>query len=604
MKCPHCSNVYPDPFRFCPVDGSPLVAGDGTFAPEPQFETTISLRTLARGLMILVVAAAAMFTAVFLYYYLKPKYGGLVVKTSPTGAVVLVDGKQRGVTPLTLGEVRAGGHKVRITKEGYKETVQQVEVLPYSTENVHWTLEPLVAHLSNEQLAEIESWRKKLDNAARENILVPPPDDYNALYFANRILSIDPANAYALEVKTKISENIRQLADLAYAREDWLEAEKRYKNLAAIFPDDISINERLADIATKIEASVKDREAQTAEWKAKAEAALKAGNLVPPEKDNALDALGAILRLDKKNLFAREGMVRLKEMLQNRGDTKIAGGDWQGAQNEFRLVLQHFPEDSYSKTRLQMVEGKLAEVAAAQQQQAQGQAQRTSDEQQSRAKVTALRQSALGAFRSGSYGKAITEWQEYLKVEPTSDEAYYYLGASYLEQKQLDTAILNFEKAVGLNPNNAAAHLNLGILYDRHRNNIPRAVEHLKKVKDMGGVDKYSPERIQAMINDLQSSAQLDQMQKVPFPVEHKHAFSSCRGNLTVADGGVEYRTTETDHSFYEAYGGLRGFSIQGDELSIRIRNNKKYNFHLINPSDADRIRRLAARHTQVSAVR
>ena len=104
------------------------------------------------------------------------------------------------------------------------------------------------------------------------------------------------------------------------------------------------------------------------------------------------------------------------------------------------------------------------------------------------------------------------------------------------------------------------------------------------------------------MINDLQSSAQLDQMQKVPFPVEHKHAFSSCRGNLTVADGGVEYRTTETDHSFYEAYGGLRGFSIQGDELSIRIRNNKKYNFHLINPSDADRIRRLAARHTQVSA--
>ena len=95
-------------------------------------------------------------------------------------------------------------------------------MLPYSTENVHWTLEPLVAHLSNEQLAEIESWRKKLDSAARENILVPPPDDYNALYFANRILSIDPANAYALEVKTKISENIRQLADLAYAREDWL----------------------------------------------------------------------------------------------------------------------------------------------------------------------------------------------------------------------------------------------------------------------------------------------------------------------------------------------------------------------------------------------
>ena len=103
------------------------------------------------------------------------------------------------------------------------------------------------------------------------------------------------------------------------------------------------------------------------------------------------------------------------------------------------------------------------------------------------------------------------------------------------------------------------------------------------------------------MINELQASAQLDQMQQGAFPVEHKHAFSSCRGSLRVADAGIEYRTSETDHSFFEAYGGLRGFSVQGDELSIRIRNNKKYNFHLLNAGDAERIKRLAARHTQVS---
>jgi len=65
--------------------------------------------------------------------------------------------------------------------------------MPYATENLHWSLEPVVAQLTNEQLAEVESFRKKLESAERENILLPPPDDYNVLFFINRILAIDPA---------------------------------------------------------------------------------------------------------------------------------------------------------------------------------------------------------------------------------------------------------------------------------------------------------------------------------------------------------------------------------------------------------------------------
>ena len=137
----------------------------------------------------------------------------------------------------------------------------------------------------------------------------------------------------------------------------------------------------------------------------------------------------------------------------------------------------------------------------------------------------------------------MAEWQEYLKLEPDSDEAYFYLGASYLEEKQLDTAILNFEKCLPLNPNNAYAHLNLGILYDRHRNDLAQATEHLEKAKALGGVEKYTPERIQAMIQDLQDRMQLNAMQETPFAVEHKHVFSSCRGSLRITDEGVEFKT-------------------------------------------------------------
>ena len=605
-KCPTCNNSYPDPFQFCPVDGTQLEPDHGEtvqpiepeqFEPHPG-EASVSVRTLVLGMGILVMAGVLAFTAVFFYQYLRPKYGSLVVKTTPPGATVWINGEQRGPSPLTLSDLRADGYQVKVTKEGYRELVQGVQVMPYSTESLHLTLEPLVAQLTNEQLAMIEDWRKKMDGALKENILLPPPDDYNLLYFANKILEIDPANAYALDAKSKLADGIRRAADVAYAREDWLEAEKQYKNLALLFPDDISINERLSDLAAKIEASVKDREKQLQEWREKAEAAFKAGTLVPPEKDNALDALRNIQRLDKKNTYARSGMLRLKETLQNRGDTKVASNDWQGARNDFRIVLQYFPDDIYGKARLAMVEAKLRELAQIEMQRV----RRTQlEEQQLRQRIGNLRQSALTSYRSGAYQRAVSEWQEYLKHEPNSDEAYFYIGACYLEQKQFDTAILNYEKALALNPRNVLAHVTLGILYDQHRNDTARAEEHLRRARELGGVEKYTPERLQVMIQDLQNRLQLESLQKTPFPVEHKHVFSSCRGTLRVSDRGIEFRTTETDHSFFEEYGNLRTFSIDGDELSVRTHNNKKYNFRFLNPGDGDRVRRVAARHTPVT---
>ena len=599
-KCSKCSNYYPDPFAFCPLDGgdlqpAPEEESDG--AAYPAGPAQIKIRTLMISLGVLGLTALICFVAVFSYLYLKPKYGGLVVKTTPPGAMVSIDGKERGVTPLTMGELRSGGHQVKVSKEGYEDTIQQVEVMPYSTENVHIPLKPLVAKLTNEQLADVEALKKKLDSAQKENILLPPPDDYNVLYFADKILEIDPANAYAADIKAKLAESVRQNADLAYAREDWLSAEKEYKNLAQIYPDDIDINQRLADISAKIDASLKDRDKQIEEWKAKAEAAIKAGILLPPEKDNAWDALRSILRLDKRNVYALGAVGHLRELLQNRGDTRLNSGDLQGARTDFKLVLQYYPDDKYSISRLAMVDARAADVAKAEQQRQQSQQRQQEEQQRVREKLANLRLSAINAYRSGAREKSLSEWQEYLKQEPTSDEAYFYLGATYLELKQLDTAILNFEKCLSLNPNNAYAHLNLGILYDRHRGDLAQAMEHLEKARALGGVDKYGPERIQGMIQDLQDRVQLGALQAKPFAVEHKHVFSSCKGSLRITDDGVEFKTTETEHSFYETYSSLRSFTVDGDEIAIRTQNNKKYNFRLIKPSDASIVRRLATLH-------
>ncbi len=601
-KCSKCSNVYPDTFTFCPVDGGELevlTEDEPTEAAYPSGHAQIKVRTLLIALAVLVLTSIVSFVGVFSYLYLRPKYGSLVIKTTPPGATIYVDGKQRGVSAITLGDVKSGGHQVKAAKDGYADAVQQVEVLPYSTENLHLTMKPLVPVLTNEQLADLESWRKKLEAAQKENILLPPPDDYNVLYFANKMLEIDPANSYALDAKSALADTVHEKADLAYAREDWLSAEDAYKRLALIYPNDIAISERLADIAAKIDASVKDREKQIEEWRTKAEAAFKVAALLPPEKDNAWDALRNILRLDKKNVYAQGAMTHLCELLQNRGDTKLSSGDLQGARNDFRVVLQYFPDDKYSQSRLSTTESKLADAARAEQQRL----QRVQEEQQQfREKLSAIRNAAISTYRSGARDKSLADWQEYLKLDPNSDEAYFYIGAIYQDQKQLDTAILYFEKCLSINANNAYAHLNLGILYDRHRSDLAQALEHLEKAKSLGGVDRYSPDRIQGMIQDLQDRIQLNSVQATPFPVEHKHVFSSCRGTLRITDAGVEFKTTETDHSFFEAYSDLRSFTVDGDEVSIRTRNNKKYNFRLLKPADAATVRRLAALHSKGSS--
>jgi hypothetical protein len=599
-ECPKCGSQYLNSFQYCPADGSPLgkEEEDQSEAQPARKPAQIRIKTLMLGIAILILVSVLAFASAFFYQYWKPKYGGLVVKTTPPGAIISVDGKLRGATPITLSNLRSGGHQLKIIKEGYKEFVQQVMVIPYATESVHWKLDPEIPQLSNEQLAEVEGWRKKLESAQSENILLPPPDDYNVLYFAQKILAIDPANSYAIEAKAKLAETVRQLAEFAYAREDWLEAEKQYKNLGLLFPDDASVEGRLADVAANLDASMKDREKQIQDWTARADAALKEGSLLPPDKDNALDAVRSIQRLDKNNSHAREAIALLKEQVQSRAEAKVAASDWQGARNDFKALLQYFPEDNYSRGRLAAVESKISEMAQLEQQRMQS----ANEEQQSHQKISSLRLAALNSYRAGSYQKSISEWHEYLKFEPNSDEAYFYLGANYQDQKQLDTAILNFEKCISINPGNVLAHLNLGQLYDYHRNNFKQAEEHLRKAKELGGAEKYNPERLQSMIQDLQDRAQAFSVLKMLFPVEHKHAFSSCRGNLHFADEGLEYRTTETDHSFYEAYKGLRSFAIQGNRLSITTRNNKKYNFLFLNAGDAERIRAWASSSRYIQA--
>jgi hypothetical protein len=57
-----------------------------------------------------------------------PVSGALVVDSRPRGAIVTVDGRRRGVTPLRLPDVPAGSHRVRLQMTGYRPIAGTVDV--------------------------------------------------------------------------------------------------------------------------------------------------------------------------------------------------------------------------------------------------------------------------------------------------------------------------------------------------------------------------------------------------------------------------------------------------------------------------------------------
>ena len=56
--------------------------------------------------------------------------GTVIVRTTPPGASVRVDGQARGVTPLTISNIPAGKHQVLVARDGFLENNTEVDVTP------------------------------------------------------------------------------------------------------------------------------------------------------------------------------------------------------------------------------------------------------------------------------------------------------------------------------------------------------------------------------------------------------------------------------------------------------------------------------------------
>lgn len=147
--CYSCNRSYSDFFRFCPRDGVDL-----EYAP-PSIDDLgrdFGRKTAGRkwkwiGVLSLLVPLLIL-TTLYLGQFVSATMGAgergeLVVRTTPPGAMVYLDGAEVGVTPVRLSDLPAGYHNIRAVYPGYKYGMARVAILPSSSQRLILEMVPV-----------------------------------------------------------------------------------------------------------------------------------------------------------------------------------------------------------------------------------------------------------------------------------------------------------------------------------------------------------------------------------------------------------------------------------------------------------------------------
>lgn len=144
--CYFCNRIYDDDTRFCPRDGTDLnypPSIDEIAADLSRPKRWIGVASLVSVLFIVCGFLAGMFNSGSSVSSGSAAVGGIAVRTTPSGAIVYLDGSRVGVTPMRLSDVPTGLHEVRVVFPGYSDGMANVEILPSATQKLVLDLTPL-----------------------------------------------------------------------------------------------------------------------------------------------------------------------------------------------------------------------------------------------------------------------------------------------------------------------------------------------------------------------------------------------------------------------------------------------------------------------------
>lgn len=134
-----------------------------------------------------------------------PIVGTLVLISSPLGAKVKIDGKEYGVTPLTLDNIMIGTHKIVVTKDKYHSKTRTVQIKEGEVLEENFELEPSDQYLKELREAEL----KAREEAKRKAIEIARAEELARIAAEKEAAAKVAAEKRAAEEKAKAEERAR-----------------------------------------------------------------------------------------------------------------------------------------------------------------------------------------------------------------------------------------------------------------------------------------------------------------------------------------------------------------------------------------------------------
>jgi tetratricopeptide (TPR) repeat protein len=88
------------------------------------------------------------------------------------------------------------------------------------------------------------------------------------------------------------------------------------------------------------------------------------------------------------------------------------------------------------------------------------------------------------SVQAGDYGRALPLFQKVVKAEPRNADAWNYVGFCHRKLKQLDPALVAYQKALVIDPDHRGANEYLGELY-LEMGDTAKARERLEKLRTL-----------------------------------------------------------------------------------------------------------------------
>jgi thioredoxin-like negative regulator of GroEL len=478
----------------------------------------------------------------------------LVISTVPSGAEIRLDSQDYGQAPVKLEQVRIGTYTLTISKEGYEPVVQQITVSESRELDFKLKLLPPsdAAGLSLEE--QIKRFQNQAEDAFSDYRYGFPPDD-SALFYTDQLLSVDPSNQFALEMRERVRKALLQSAQTAIARKDSGQAQEIYNLLLEYYPKD---EETLA-AAAKLENQLSSRRGEVLDLVRKAEDALRAGRLLDPQGSSAYYFSKQALAIDRQNSQARAIRNRVKETLTSAAEQAYARGDIEAAISQLEHIAESFTEDKQLRTRLREMESARAAESA-------------------KAVDPKLRRiQGLDKYRKGNFSEAIPDLQFAITNNLGTPDVMFALARSHMKLGQLDEAADYFRRVppnVGDEYRSAIAALGEIAM---ERGDTAKAVERYKEARQLGGSTLYSVSTLDDRIEKIEKRQRDKAAEPTPVTIQVKHLHGSlrgsCSGTLSVSRTGVRYDGSE--HVYSANLIGV-GVQIAKDEMTVVFQNKSQ----------------------------